>query len=75
MERQKEVFYTSSLNVIAYLKMKGIDYESVTEFNGKKLFLYIKTDSLQEKLDEYRGDKFINGFLKELKNLKEFISK
>jgi hypothetical protein len=74
-EIQKDVFYTSSLNVIAYLKTKGVNCESVTKFNGKSLFLYIKNESLQQYLDEYKADKKLQSFLIELRNVKESLSK
>ena len=69
--RGSNIFYTSSIHLVAFLRMKGVKPEGITKFKTSTLFLFEKNDILQEYLDAYKSDEIINLFLKNLREVKE----
>lgn len=70
-----DIFYTSSIHLIAYLDMKGVKYVGVNKFKDKSLFLFERNEELQKTIDAYKSDKVIQSFLTSLRRSKEVLSK
>ena len=68
-------FYTSAINLVAFLAVKGEKYESIKEHNGSKVFEYKKTDELESFIMEYKSNKFMQAFVEELRNIKAQLHK
>lgn len=70
-----EVFFTSAINLVAFLGVKGARYESIKEHNGSKVFQYKKTDELESLIMEYKSNKFMQAFVEELRKIKTQLHK
>lgn len=68
-----EKFYTGNINVVAYLKTKGVDYIGVKEELGRKLFGFVKDDRFELIMKEYSNNYFLKDFLKNLKSLRTVV--
>lgn len=73
IHNERDVFYTGSLNVVAYLMTKGVDYIDIKISTGRKLFEYEKNENLQKILNEYNQDHFIRNFVFNLRKAKEAV--
>lgn len=73
MDTKREMFYTASLNVVAYLITKGINYVEITEQNGMKLFGFVNSSKLDFVLQDYKNDQNLQSFIHELKRIKAVI--
>ena len=70
---RSDKFYTGNLNVVAYLKTKGVDYTDVKVLNGSKLFGFTKSETFEETMSEYNNNHFLKTFLKNLRLAKDVV--
>lgn len=67
---EDEKFYTGNINVVAYLKTRGVNYVEVKEDCGRKLFGFLKSEKFEMIMKEYSNNHFLKDFLKNLKSVK-----
>ena len=71
--KKNGVYTTSSLNIVAYLLMKGVKCDSTVKYSTGTLFVFTKNQLLEQVLDEYYNNTFIHEFIKSLKDAKSQV--
>jgi hypothetical protein len=66
-------FKLMSINVIAYLKMKGLKPTKLTKENGSVVHYFDNTDELHFYLKEYKKDRNLQNFISNLAETRHAI--
>jgi|688.fasta_scaffold424457_2 hypothetical protein len=67
------IFQTSSLNIVAYLMARDIEYIDFKKIEGQTIFYYIRNENLQDILNEYNADMKLKKFISCFKKVKDVI--
>ena len=71
--QEKGIFYTASLNLVAYLITKGRNYVEIKKYKGSSLFGFESTSDLDDAIREYKNDRKIQSFISEMRKVKSVI--
>ncbi len=70
----KQYYEVLSLNLVAYLKMKGFSVASATKTNKGVIFYFEKSKELFDVVTEYNQDEHLKKFISEFKNVKQIVN-
>lgn len=68
------LYYLMSLNVIAYIKMKGFKVDHIEKTDNKRIKYWFKnSEQLQQTIQRYKDNKELKEFVRLLKETKDEI--
>ncbi|MED1863203.1 DUF5659 domain-containing protein [Fictibacillus nanhaiensis] len=71
----KDMYYTQSLNLAAYIMSKGIDPVGKTK-SGKSVTIYFnKTNELHDVVRDYNNQEELKKFISAFRELKHYLNK
>jgi hypothetical protein len=75
MNDNKKVYYLMSLNVVAYIRARGIEPldEPIKTDDGKVKYIFEDTEEFRKLLTEYNNNEFIQMFIGKLRLTKNEI--
>lgn len=65
------VFQTSSLNLVAWLMVKGFEVNDHIKINNQTIFYFDRVDGLQEAINQYNNNTELKLFITKFKKVKE----
>lgn len=59
----KDYFYTSSMNIAAWLLSKGFEVEQKTRLDNQTVLYFKRSPELQQALNDYNNNKELKSFI------------
>lgn len=77
LKNHDELYFIFSISLISYLKSKGVHEEKATisDESSKVVYHFKRSDRLFELINEYKDNKELQSFLKQLSKTKQEIFK
>jgi hypothetical protein len=73
-DHMENLYYLMSLNVVAYLKMKGFKPIKIERTNNNRIkYWFIDSEQLQKTIEEYKQNKELKDFIRLVKETKDEI--
>ncbi len=70
----KEMYFTHSLNLVAYLMNEGLELQGIHKQSGKNATFYFeRSQKLKDLINQYNQDFKLKNFLSNYKKIKEML--
>lgn len=68
------LFQTSSLNLVAWLLLKGFKVIEIVKVSNQSIFYFERNDDLQRAIDAYNQNTELKAFIGQFKKVKDMLS-